>query len=63
MKADAPLKLGQVFISLDFRRFACHVCFKVASIKQCRFAFLTQSHINVDKVVAIGFLGGCCRAY
>lgn len=63
MKADAPLKLGQVFISLDLRWFSRHVCFKVASIKQRRFTFFAQPHINIDKVITIGFLGGCCRAY
>lgn len=63
MKADAPLKLGQVFISLDLRRLSRHVCSKIASIKQRRFTFLAQPHINVDKVIAIAFLGGGCRAY
>lgn len=63
MKADAPLKLGQVFISLDLRRFSRHVCFKVAPIKQRRFTFLAQPHVNVDKVITTGFLGGRCRAY
>lgn len=62
MKADASLKLGQVFISLDLRRFSRHVCFKVVSIKQRRFTFFAQPHINVDKVIGIAFLGGGFRA-
>jgi hypothetical protein len=61
MKADAPLKLGQVFIGPGLRWLSHHVCFKVASIKQRRFAFLTQPHINIDKVIGIGFLRGRCR--
>lgn len=61
MKADAPLKLGQVFICPDFGWLSHHVCFKVASIKQRRFAFLAQPHINIDKVIGIGFLRCRCR--
>ena len=63
MKADASLKLGQVFIRPDLRWLSRHVRFKVASIKQRRFTVLAQSYINIDKVIAIGFLRGGCRAY
>lgn len=62
MKADAPLKLGQVFIGPDLWWLSRRVCLEVAPIKQRRFTFFAQPHINVDKVIAIGLLRGRCRA-
>jgi hypothetical protein len=61
MKADAFFKLDQIFIGPNLWWLSCHVCFEVAPIEQCRFTFLAQPHINIDKAIAICFLGGGCR--